>query len=36
VKLDNKANAAYQLYGLSSNRVGEDQSAFALGLDHRF
>jgi len=36
VKLDNKANAAYQLYGLSSNRNGEDQSAFALALDHRF
>lgn len=36
VKLDNKANAAYNLYGLSSNRNGEDQSAFAIGFDHRF
>ena len=35
-KLDNKANAAYQLYGLSANAAGQDQSAFALALDHRF
>ena len=36
VKLDNKANAAYQIYGLSANGAGQDQSAFALALDHRF
>ena len=35
-KIDNKVNAAYQLYGMSSNGSGQDQSAFAMGLDHRF
>ncbi len=36
VKLDNKANVAFQLYGLGANGNGQDQSAFALALDHRF
>ena len=35
-KMDNKTNAAYQIYGLSSNANGHDQSGFALALDHRF
>jgi len=35
-KMDNKNNAAYQIYGLSSNANGRDQSGFALALDHRF
>jgi len=35
-KMDNKNNAAYQLYGLSANAAGRDQSAFALALDHKF
>jgi predicted porin len=35
-KMDNKGAAAYQLYGLSSNNLGRDQSAIAIALDHRF
>jgi predicted porin len=35
-KMDNKTNAAYQLYGLSANANGRDQSAFAFALDHKF
>jgi len=36
VRLDNGANASYQLGGVSSNVNGSDQSAWALSLDHRF
>jgi predicted porin len=36
VKIKNKANARYQLYGTSSNAVGNDPSAIAIAFDHRF
>jgi predicted porin len=36
VKIKNKRNAAYQLYGTSANAVGNDPSAIAIGFDHRF
>lgn len=36
VKLDNGANAAYQLGGVSANGPGQDQSAWAMGMLHRF
>jgi predicted porin len=36
VKIKNKRNAAYQLYGTSANQPGNDPSAVAIGFDHRF
>ncbi len=36
VRLNNDRNAAYQRGGLSANGAGQDQSAFAFGIDHRF
>jgi hypothetical protein len=36
VKLDNKANAAYNLTGLSANGNGQDQNAFVVTLYHTF
>jgi predicted porin len=36
VKIKNKRNAAYQLYGTLNNAVGNDPSAVALAFDHRF
>ena len=36
VKLKNDRFAAYQLGGVSANGPGEDQSAFAMGMYHRF
>lgn len=36
VRLNNDSNARYQLGGLSANGAGQDQHAFAFGIDHRF
>jgi predicted porin len=36
VKLNNKANAAYNLGGLSTPLAGENQDAFAMSIRHRF
>ena len=36
VKLKNDANARYQLGGLNNNQAGNDPSAIAIALDHRF
>jgi predicted porin len=36
VKIKNKQNAAYQLYGTTNNAAGNDPSAIAIGFDHRF
>jgi predicted porin len=36
VKIKNKRNAAYQIYGTSTNQPGNDPSAIAIGFDHRF
>jgi predicted porin len=36
VKVKNDSNARYQLGGLNSNAPGNDPSAFAIALDHRF
>ena len=35
-KIDNARFAAYQLGGLGANGAGQDQSAVAVALDHRF
>jgi len=36
VYLDNKANSAYSLGGLSSPNRGENQGAFAISMRHTF